>query len=159
MRAAHGRRVEDECLTPGHLARVHERDDFGLGPASRLQRWARARDLDDAGQRRFVRRLGGIRALLDASEAKNGRRAARPAASEAYLLALMRIEGRYERWRPAGLRVGGGVDRAVLRNVAQRGGVEFRLYRRIATSHLATLQSWNKTVGGTACGRRLRGSE
>ncbi len=44
-------------VAPRHMARSFDADDFGLGPAARAARWTRARDLDDAGLKRYVRRL------------------------------------------------------------------------------------------------------
>jgi len=44
-------------VAPRHVARSFDADDFGLGPAARAARWTRARDLDDAGLKRYVRRL------------------------------------------------------------------------------------------------------
>jgi len=133
MSVAHAlARAQALTLTSRNLTGVYERDDFGLGSAAKTGRWAQACDLDEAARRRFVERVADIRALLEGSEHKSGRRERRWSGYEEYLVALMRIDGRYARWRPAGNRTGASLDRAVLRNAERRGGTEFRLYRRIA---------------------------
>ncbi len=133
MSVAHAlARAQALAVSPRDLTHVYERDDFGLGPSARTRRWAQVRDLDDKARRCFVERLADIRALLEASEHKHGGRETRRSRYEVYLLALMRIDGRYTRWRPSGNRTGASVDRAVLRNAERRDGMEFRLYRRIA---------------------------
>lgn len=120
------------AATPRALAHVFEHDDFGLGPEARTRRWASVHDLDEAARKRFVERLGAINALLETREDERPRRGARRQGWEACLLALLRIDGRYAHWRPAGRRAGVGVDRAILRHAEAHGGEDFRLYRRIA---------------------------
>ena len=119
-------------VAPRHVARSFDADDFGLGPAARAARWTRARDLDDAGLKRYVRRLATIRALLEASGKARGRHGRPTPVYEPHLLALMRIDGRYEHWRPATVPAGVSPGWAVLRNAERRGGEDFRLYRRSA---------------------------
>jgi len=114
------------------VARSFDADDFGLGPAARAARWTRARDLDDAGLKRYVRRLATIRALLEASGKARGRHGRPTPVYEPHLLALMRIDGRYEHWRPATVPAGVSPGWAVLRNAERGGGEDFRLYRRSA---------------------------
>ncbi|HEX9822598.1 MAG TPA: TfuA-like protein [Methylomirabilota bacterium] len=120
------------AVTPRAAARVFEHGDFGLGPAAKTRSWARAHDLDDAARKRLVERLAAIDTLLETSGGQERRRGGGPAGWKAYLLALLRIDGRYPRWRPAGLGAGTRAGRAVLRHVEAHGGEEFRLYRRIA---------------------------
>src|SRR5205809_2375312 len=119
-------------VAPRHMARSFDADDFGLGPAARAARWTRARDLDDAGLKRYVRRLATIRALLEASGKARGRHGRPTPVYEPHLLALMRIDGRYEHWRPATVPAGVSPGWAVLRNAERGGGEDFRLYRRSA---------------------------
>ena len=109
---ARGRRI---AVTPHHLARVFKRDDFGLGPDAPGRRWTRTHDLDSRAMKRFVWRLATLRALLDAAGGTSRRRGERQAGYEPYLLALMRIEGRYQAQR-----------------AKRRDGEEFQLLRRIA---------------------------
>lgn len=125
-------RAQGPAVTPRWRARVFEHGDFGLGPAARTRRWARAHDLDDAARKRLVERLAAINALVETPGRDTRRRGGRPAGWKAYLLALLRIDGRYPRWRPAGLRAGASADRVVLRHAEAHGGEELRLYRRIA---------------------------
>jgi len=75
-------------VAPRHMARSFDADDFGLGPAARAARWTRARDLDDAGLKRYVRRLATIRALLEASGKARGRHGRPTPGYEPHLLAL-----------------------------------------------------------------------
>ncbi len=115
-------------VTRRDLLRNYARHDFGLGPAARTLRWVTSQDLDGAARRGMLERLAVIRALVDAPESSS-----EPGEGyERYLLALLRIDGRYVRWRPTGKATGAGVDRVVLRNAEERGGIEFQLYRRVA---------------------------
>jgi hypothetical protein len=114
------------------IARVYEDHDFGLGSAARTTRWARGAGLDAAGHAALVGRLSAVSALVSAAERRIGPRTTKRR-QHAALLALMRIDGRYESARPHGEKTGAALDRAVLRNLASRHAVEFSLYRRTAT--------------------------
>ena len=117
--------------TAQDVAGVYQRDDFGLGPAARTRRWAESRGFDEQGRKALVGRLSVIRGFVAASARRTGCREARRRDDE-YLLDLMRLDGRYASWRPPGRGSRASVDRAVLRDAARRGGLEFGLYRRIA---------------------------
>ena len=85
--------------TPEDVGRVYERYEFGVGPAALTKRWSQARDLSDAALASFVERLALIGALLaDASRQLSPSK--RRERYESALLALLRIDGRYEQWRP-----------------------------------------------------------
>jgi hypothetical protein len=78
--------------------------------------------------KRFVRRLATIHALLDA---RPGARRSR-AGDLRYLMALMRIDDRYARWRPHTVRTGATTDRTIVRRAEREAPDELRLYRRTA---------------------------
>ena len=132
MMTAHAlARGQGLTTTPRDVAGVYQRDDLGLGPRARTRRWAESQDLDDSARAALVERLSLIRAFVDASARRTGPREARRR-RDAYLLDLMRLDGRYASWRPPGRGSGASIDRAVSRNAARRSGLEFTLYRRIA---------------------------
>jgi hypothetical protein len=96
-------------------------DDFDLGAEA-------TDDLDDAGFGRFVERLARTRGLVQSEEA--GRRSARE--RRKYLLAMLRINGEYERFRGIPAALGAQCDAIVLRNLEGRDREKFRFFGRLA---------------------------
>jgi hypothetical protein len=125
-------RAQGLAVTARDVARVYDHSDFGLGPAARTRRWAKLHDLNEASRENLVARLGVIRCVLQTSAKRAGRRQARRR-QEAYLLDVLRLEGQFSRWQGGGHRATANPDRAVLHKAARAGGVEFGLYRRLAT--------------------------
>lgn len=117
--------------TPEDVGRVYERYEFGVGPAALTKRWSQARDLSDAALASFVERLALIGALLaDASRQLSPSK--RRERYESALLALLRIDGRYEQWRPR-RSSRSSPSRAVVRHAARQADAIGGLYRRTAT--------------------------
>ena len=117
--------------TPEDVGRVYERYEFGVGPAALTKRWSQARDLSDAALASFVDRLALIGALLaDASRQLSPSK--RRERYESALLALLRIDGRYEQWRPR-RSSRSSPSRAVVRHAARQADAIGGLYRRTAT--------------------------
>jgi len=125
--ASHRRLV----ATPQDVGRVYERYEFGVGPAALTKRWSQARDLNDAALASFVERLALIGALLaDASRQLSPSK--RRERYESALLALLRIDGRYDQWRSRRSSRSSS-SRAVVRHAARQADAIGGLYRRTAT--------------------------
>jgi hypothetical protein len=98
-----------------------DRDDFGLRPEA-------TDDLDDAAIGRLVDRLARIRGLVQGDDA--GQTSAR--GCRKYLLAMLRINGEYERFRGVRPARGAQCDAIVLGNLEERDRERFLFFRRLA---------------------------
>lgn len=120
-------------------------DDVGPGGVVSTKRWAEAQGLDSAGHVRFRERLSGIRRAVAAHRRRLGASRARRQYERA-LLALLRIDGTYERYAHHRRSTHARTDAAVLRRVARADGVEDEIYRVSATLW-AVIGEWCTTSG------------